>query len=556
VSVADVVFLNGSVFVADAARRWATAVAVRRGRIAAVGGDEVRQYVGARTQVVDLDGRLLVPGFQDAHVHPGGAGLERLSCDLSSLHSRQEYLDAIAHYAVANRQVPWILGGGWSMDQFPGGIPHRRDLDAVVPDRPVFLPNRDHHAAWVNSSALALAGIDRSTPDPPYGRIERDPDGTPNGTLQEDAAGLVGRLVPAPTAAQLREGLREGQRYLHQHGVTSWQDAIVGTYESVPDTYDAYLEMAAADELTAKVVGALWWDRHRGLDQLDELLDRRLRAGDGVFRATTVKMMLDGVCENLTASMHLPYLDARGRPGPSRGIDFIDQRELARYVTALDAVGFQVHFHAIGDRAVTAALDAVQAARHANGVRDNRHHIAHVQVVRPQDVPRFRELGVTATIQALWACNDPQMTELTLPLLGQERAGWQYPFGAFTRAGVPLAYGSDWPVSSPDPLQAIHVAVNRTEPPQANHGELSVSREVFLPAERVDLASALAGYTIGSAYVNHLDSSTGSIEVGKLADLVVLDRNPFAGPPEEIGNTTVATTYIEGHAVYSADQAG
>jgi predicted amidohydrolase YtcJ len=433
------------------------------------------------------------------------------------------------------------------MDQFPGGTPHRRDLDAVVPDRPIFLPNRDHHAVWVNGAALRLAGIDAGSPDPAHGRIERDPDGTPTGVLQEAAAGLAGALVPPPTAAELRAGLLEGQRVLHACGVTAWQDAIIGRYDSVPDTFDAYRDLAASGELTGRVVGALWWDRARGLEQLPELVQRRRLAGAGPFRATTVKMMLDGVCETRTASMRRPYLGPDGRPDGGHGTDFIDPAALPAYVTALDAAGFQVHFHAIGDRAVGNALDAVAAARRANGRSDARHHIAHVQVVDPADVARFRRLGVTANVQALWACNEPQMTELTVPLLGPERSAWQYPLGSFARSGVPLAYGSDWPVSSPDPLLAIHVAVNRTEPPGA--GGLPAATEPFLPEQRVDLAAALAGYTIGSAYVNHLDHETGSIEVGKLADLALLDRDPFEGPAEEIGLARVEATFVAGSRV-------
>jgi predicted amidohydrolase YtcJ len=546
---ADLAFVNGPVFTADAARRWADGVAVRRGRVVAVGAEAARLLAGAGTEVVDLAGRLLVPGFQDAHVHPGSAGLERSRCDLTAARTPRGYLDLIARYAADHPDARWILGGGWSMDQYPGGTPHRRDLDAVVPDRPVFLPNRDHHAVWVNSVALRLAAIDAGTRDPAHGRIERDPDGGPTGVLQEAAAGLVGALIPAPTADELRLGLLEGQRVLHSYGVTAWQDAIVGGYDSVPDTFDTYRELARSGELTGRVVGALWWDRTRGLEQLPELLDRRRLARPGRFRATTVKMMLDGVCETRTASMRRPYLGPDGRPDGGHGTDFIDPAALPAYVAALDAAGFQVHFHAIGDRAVGYALDAVAEARRANGRSDARHHVAHVQVVDPADVDRFRRLGVVANVQALWACNEPQMTELTLPLLGPERSAWQYPLGSFARAGVQVAYGSDWPVSSPDPWQAIHVAVNRTEPPGADHGGLPVGAEPFLLEQRVDLAAALAGYTIGSAYVNHLDHETGSIEVGKLADLAVLNRDPFEGPAGEIGHTRVEMTFVAGARV-------
>ena len=246
-----------------------------------------------------------------------------------------------------------------------------------------------------------------------------------------------------------------------------------------------------------------------------------------------MKIMQDGVCENFTASMLTPYLDAHGRETSRAGASFFDAQELKAAVTAIDGRGFQVHFHAIGDRAVREALDAVQAARGANGPSQGRHHISHLQVVHPDDLPRFRELSVIANCQPLWACNEPQMTELTLPFLGRERAAWQYPFGSLSRSGAQLCFGSDWPVSSPNPLWEIHTAVNRTIPPGYPYGGAGAD-EPFLPAERIDLATAIAAFTIGSAYVNHAELETGSIEVGKQADLVVLDRNLFGLPAGEI----------------------
>ncbi|WP_027343282.1 amidohydrolase [Hamadaea tsunoensis] len=536
---ADLLFRGGPVFSAGTVIP-AGAVAVSGGRIAAL-GPAAEALAGTRTEVVELAGRLLLPGFVDAHVHPGSAGLERLRCDLSAYRTRAAYLDAIGAYAAEHPGREWILGGGWAMDQFPGGTPRREDLDAIVADRPVFLPNRDHHAVWVNSEALRRAGIDARTPDPADGRIERDPDGRPTGTLHEGAAALVGRLVGEPTPAELLDGLREGQRVLHSFGITAWQDAIVGAYDSLPDVFDTYRELEDRGELTGRVVGALWWERERGLDQLPFLLERRRATEGRRFRATAVKMMLDGVCETFTASMHEPYVGHGGQ-----GLDFIDPGELAGYVTALDAAGFQVHFHAIGDRAVSHALDAVAAARSANNSM-LRHHIAHVQVVRPEDLPRFRTLGVAATVQALWACHEPQMTELTLPVLTAERAGWQYPFGSFARSGVRLAFGSDWPVSSPDPLQAVHVAVHRTVPPSGDTGD-PVQRRPFLPEQRLDLATALTGYTQGSAWVNGMDASAGEIAVGRPADLVLLDRDVFSAP---VAAAAVERTLAAGQTVYS-----
>ena len=546
---ADLVFTGGPVYTVDPARSWATAVAVRDGRIVVVGDDhDVSHLIGGDTEVVDLAGRLLVPGFQDAHVHPVLGGATMRSCDLHHLEEAGAYAEAVAVYAAANPDRAWITGGGWSMEAFPGGTPHRSVLDAVVPDRPVALPNRDGHGLWANSRALEIAGITRDTPDPADGRIERDADGEPTGMLQEGAAELVLRRIPATTDAEFYQGLLEGQRYLHGFGITGWQDAGVGTGFGPGDVYGAYLAAVEAGTLTARVRGAQWWDREGGLEQLPVFTARRAEAahaggGTGRFRAGTVKMMLDGVAENHTAAMLEPYLDGCGCSSGASGLDFIDPEKLGGYVSELDAEGFQVHFHALGDRAVRSALDAVEEALRRNGQRGNRHHLAHLQVVHPEDVPRFRALGATANIQPLWACHEPQMDELTIPFLGEERAGWQYPFGSLARSGAMIAAGSDWSVSTPDVMLGIHVAVNR-------FGE--EDSRVLGPEERIDLGTAIAAYTAGTARVNHLDADSGSVQTGKYADLVVLDRDPFAGPAEAIGETRVLRTYVEGALVHAA----
>jgi predicted amidohydrolase YtcJ len=266
-----------------------------------------------------------------------------------------------------------------------------------------------------------------------------------------------------------------------------------------------------------------------------------------------VKIMQDGICENFTAAVLDPYLDADGRPTENRGISFVDPAVLNEAVTRLDALGFQVHYHALAERAVREALDAVAAARTANGWSDGRHHLAHIQVVHPDDVPRFRELGAVANAQPLWAAHEAQMDELTIPFLGEPRWRWQYPFASLQRSGAQIAMGSDWSVSTPDPLQEMHVAVNRSMP--ADYAYRVESHEVFLPDERLDLASAIHGFTMGSAYVNHLDDETGSIEVGKLADLAVIDRNLFAHPADEIAAARCHMTFVEGERVSSASDA-
>jgi len=549
---ADLVFVNGAVYTVDAARRWAQAVAVRDGRIAAVGTDaDVEELVGSKTEVIDLGGKMLLPGFQDAHVHPPASGVDMLLCDLHDAVGLDDYRGLIREYAETHPDAEWILGGGWAMDVFPGGTPTKDLLDDIVPDRPVYLPNRDGHSGWVNSKALKIAGITRDTPHPRDGRIELDELGEPSGTLHEGAQSLVSDHAPEPTNEEWEQGLLTAQTYLHSLGITAWQDAIVGG--SYP-TLDAYIAVAGRDELTARVIGALWWDRHRGLEQIPELLESRARGIVGRFSATSVKIMIDGVCENFTAAVLDPYLDAHGHPTDNQGISFVDPEVLKQAVTRLDAEGFQVHYHSLAERAVREALDAVEAARQANGPSDHRHHLAHIQVVHPEDIPRFRELDAVANAQPLWAAHESQMDDLTIPFLGEPRWTWQYPFESLVRAGAVLAMGSDWSVSSPDPLQEIHVAVNRVMPEDYPHRV--DSRDVFLPDERIDLTTAIAAFTMGSAYVNHLDEVTGSVEVGKYADLVVVDRNLFAYPQSEISRAKVVLTLVEGERVFAADDIG
>jgi predicted amidohydrolase YtcJ len=563
---ADLVFTGGPVYTADQARRRLVpaasggpaagpgpaggAVAVAAGRIVAVAAADdqrVRDLTGPATEVIDLRGRALLPGFQDAHVHPAFAGVTMIGCNLIGAASLDEALARIRSYADSRPGQAWIAGAGWRMEWFPGGTPGRGLLDQVTGGRPAFLLNRDAHGAWASTRALELAGIDARTPDPPDGRIEREPGGSPQGTLHEGAATLVGSKVPAVSAADRLAGLLLAQAHLHARGITAWQDAIVGDYLGSADPLPAYLAAARGGQLTARVAGALWWDRHRGLGQVADLLGRREQGQAGRFRANTVKIMLDGVAENFTAGMIEPYYDSCGCQTGNRGLSYVDPAELCEAVTRLDAEQFQVHFHAIGDRAVREALDAVAAARAANGAADHRHHIAHLQVMHPADVPRFSALNVTANMQALWAAHEPQMDELTIPFIGPQRAARQYLFGDLARSGARLAAGSDWAVSSANPLRAIHVAVNRALP-----GATGGEAEPFLPEQGLGLAEALAAYTIGSAYVNHTDAETGTVEPGRLADLIVLDRDPFGVPPGEIAGLRVLATYVEGERVYAA----
>jgi predicted amidohydrolase YtcJ len=350
---------------------------------------------------------------------------------------------------------------------------------------------------------------------------------------------LVARHVPEPEPSELRAAIADAQRDLHALGVTAWTDAWV-----TPADLAAYQALADAGRLTARVTAALWWDRHRGLEQIADLVAQRAATRGDRLTASTVKIMQDGVVENGTAAMLDPYLDPSGAPTADVGRSHVAPDLLAEAVTRLDGLGFQVHVHAIGDRAVREALDAFAAARRHGGTGERRHTIAHVQVVHPDDLPRFAALDVVVNAQPLWAQPEPQMTALTLPLLGRHRGAWQYPWASLLRSGAPLAFGSDWPVSSADPLQGIAVAIDRVGP------DTPAGAQPFLPAERLTLDEALTAATRGSAHLHHLDDRTGTIAVGMAADLTVVGAPLFgtaACPPAE---ARVVLTLVAGEIVH------
>lgn len=548
---ADVVFTGGAVFAGTGLPVQGRAVVVTGGVITAIVDEsEASAFVDEGTRVIELDGALLSPGFQDAHIHPVGGGVELLQCNLTEAGDAEEAVATVAAYAAANPDEEWILGGGWSMDHFPGGAPVRGLLDSVVPDRPVLLVSRDHHSAWANTEAMRRAGIDAGTSDPDDGRIEREHDGHPAGTFHEGAAELFSDVRPVVDPQLAYDGLLRAQQELLALGITGWQDALIGNAAGVPDALAAYLRAVEEGTLQVHVVGAQWWERSGGLEQVAEMVRRReeIRAlgHEHRFDLGTTKIMVDGVAENQTAAMLTPYRDAHGHDTHNHGLSFVDPELLVEAVVALDAEGQQVHMHALGDRAVREALDAVAAARAANGPSDARHHLAHLQVVAEAETARFAELDAVANLQMLWATHEDQIDELTLPFLQDGQEARQYPFGELAERGARLAAGSDWPVSTADPIAAIHIAVTRVAP--------GIDAEPLAGAgQRLDLATALAAYTSGSAYVNHRDHDTGYIREGYLANLVVLEPDPFTVPAEEIHRTTVASTWIEGETAYCRD---
>jgi predicted amidohydrolase YtcJ len=535
---ADLVLTNGEVYTVDGARSWAQAVAVSDGRIAFVGsGADARPWIGPGTKVVDLAGRMVLPAFHDSHVHPVWGGMGALECDLRGLASRDDVLEAVRKYAGAHPEAKWIRGRGWELPLFPDANPSKALLDRIVPDRPVYLEGSDGHSVWVNSRALSAAGITRTTPDPPNGRIERDPaSGEPSGTLREAAMNLVATHLPRRSAKEQEVGLRGALSTANAFGLTSLQEATASEEE-----LETYATLEARGELTARVNAAIRVESGKGVADVPRLVSLRGQYRGRRLRANGAKIYVDGVIETRMAALLQPYIGF----GEDRGKANLAPADFRSLATALDREGFQIHVHAIGDRAVRDALDALEAAQKANGVRDARHHIAHLELIDAEDIPRFRRLGVVANFQPLWANGDEYITALTEPVLGPKRSRWLYPIASVVAAGGVTAFGSDWDVSSMNPLDGIEVAITHREPSKG-------PGTAWLPEERIALPDAIAGYTIRGAYLDFTEKETGSIETGKAADLIVLDKNLFEIPASQIHTARVLLTLLEGKEVYRA----
>ena len=541
---ADIIFFNGEVYTVDINRSWAQAVAVRGSKIIYVGNDsDVMKFKGKGTRLVDLENRMLMPGFQDSHVHPIEAGMAYIGCSLHDGKSIEDYMKIVADCAKLSEGASFIDGGGWTMDTFKNGLPDKKILDSVVPDKPVILKSATGHQLWVNSKMLEMAEISSSTVDPARGRIDRYP-GTnePSGTVQENSAmNLVFDKRPDYSKNQMRAALDYGQKYLNQFGVTSVQDALLKldgkeAYVGGP----TYLEADQSGLLTLRVIGALVWNTDLGMEQIARIIKSREKFSSPRFTATSVKIWLDGVLEVHTAALLEPYLD---REDKYKGELLITPELLDEIVLKLDSMGFQLHFHAIGDAAIRQSLDSLENAAKINGVRDSRHHLSHIELFNPDDVGRLRDLNVVANFQPYWAWADQFITELTMPKLGPERSKWLYPIGSILKTGAVVAFGSDWFVTSGNPMLGIETAITRKDP-------LTNQSDDFLMHERINLADAIAAYTINGAYVNFMENDAGSIEVDKYADLIVIDRNLFKIPETEISEANVVLTLLDGELVY------
>ncbi len=533
---ADLVLRHGAIYPLATDSGRVETLAIRDGRIVYAGDDRgANRLIGGRTAVLELHGRMVLPAFRDTHLHPSeGAGLGE--CRFDALKTREAVLDSLRHCAAGHPEWPWVRGRGWQLPVFPEANPRKEWLDAIVSDRPVFLMAADGHSAWVNSKALRVAGITRTTGDPPNGRIERDArTHEPSGTLRERAVDLVAKQLPPRTQEELRAGLLRALQLANTYGITALHDAAAG-----PPLLEAYASLDSAGQLTARVVVAIEVDAAGGPEQIDSLRSWRGRfPGRRLYSPSAAKIFVDGVIEAKTAALLAPYRDGGGRSGEPN----LSPAALDTLVAAIDAAGFQVHQHAIGDRAVRMALDALEFARRHNGPRDARPIIAHLELIDPADIPRFAALGVIPSFQPLWAYADDYITRLTEPVLGPERARWLYPIGSVARTGAHLAAGSDWSVSSMNPLEAIQVAVTRRAP-EAPAGP------AWIPEEVVDLRTILTAYTVGGAYAAGEEVTKGTLEIGKEADLIVLDQDLYRIPVTQIHSSKVLLTLLAGREVW------
>jgi len=545
---ADVVFTGAAVYRVTETNPWATAVAITGKRISYVGDDAgAASFIGTNTRIVELGGKMLMPGFQDAHVHPVDSGMTFNQCAVFDLPKLEDLLAAIETCVEDRPDAEWIVGAGWYVSTFaPSGLPPKSLLDAIAPDTPITLLSNGAHSVWANSAAIESAGITAETKDPKGGRIDRDPvTGEPSGSFQESAMPLIQDSEPASTLTQRMAGLAYAQRLFHSFGITGVHDAYVEvSRETAYTNMEAYTAFADAEELKMHVVAAMLYDPTLPLEPQIELFKELRQSADRQHvKATAVKILVDGVATSYSAAMLEPYAD-READGVS-GTPLIPRAEMIDLVARLDALGFQMHFHSIGDAATRYSLDAIEAARAQNGERDSRHHLSHIMVWAPADFDRMAELDVIANFQALWAYRDTHYDEITYIRMGEERSKYIYPINSLNKRGTTLAFGSDWYVTSANPLLAIEVAITR----QAPNG---LGAEPLLPEEAIDLATAIKAATLGAAYGNFLDQETGSIEVGKLADLIVIDRNLFDIPARDISEASVMLTLFEGESVFGS----
>ncbi|MBM3783281.1 MAG: amidohydrolase [Acidobacteria bacterium] len=526
----DLLLRNGRVWTGDSERPWADSIVVKGNRIEQVG----RNLKAPGARVIDLRGRLAIPGFHDAHMHFLGGSLGLSQIDLNGICTLETMQRAVAQFATEHPGDSWLHGRGWEYVCLPQGrLPRKEDLDSVVAGRPVFLSAYDGHTAWVNSKALALAGIDRNTVYKGYGEIVRDAQGEPTGALTEGAMGLVRRLLPAPSKEQKLAAMETGMKRLAELGVTSVQNANGNL-----DELELYDTLLAAGKMTLRASLAMSVGPMVDVPSLQEYAALRQKYAGPALRVGAIKIMLDGVIESYTAAMLEPYTN---KPSTS-GKPAWTQEQFNTAVARADELGLQVYTHAIGDRAVRMALDGFEHARRVNGARDARHRIEHIETIHPSDLPRFAALGVLPSMQPIHA--DPGTIEVWSAAIGPERSRLGFAWNSIAKAGGRLVFSSDWPASiSVDPIRGLHNAVNRRTISGLPSGG-------WIPEERVSVQTALRAYTSNAAYAGHQDTYTGTIKPGMLADIAVLSADPFRGTLIDIHKTRADITIYDGRVVH------
>ncbi|MBX3577576.1 MAG: amidohydrolase [Rhizobiaceae bacterium] len=534
---ADTLVLRGArVLTMDEARPEATAIAIVDGKIAAVGSDaDIASYLAGAT-VYDLPaGALVLPGFQDGHNHLIWSATEALDVSFWDATSKEDVAQAIEDADIDSLpEGAWIRGAGWDIAAFPDATAAM--LDEFTGDRPAYISSVDGHSGWANTAALRAAGIIDTTKDPEGGRIERDGSGRASGLLRESAMDMVKAFLPDYPDEQVDGGLESAQAEALSYGVTAIIDPSVEEW-----MLKGYQRAEAAGTLQLRVKAAVKIEAPEGVAGVTRALDLAGRYASPHLEVNAVKLFVDGVIETGTAALLEAYVGSN-----STGELLFTPKQLDEIATAADKAGLQLHAHAIGDWAVRATLDAYEAAQKANGVRDSRHQITHVQLVNEADVPRFKGLGVLANIQALWAYPDTYITDLTEPKLGPARSEWLYPFGALKGAGATLVGSSDWSVSSMNPLEAIQIGVTRQDMEDPDG-------RVLTPQHRLEVMDMLKAYTVNSAYAAFDETESGTLTAGKRGDVVVLDTDITKIAPTEIAGAQVLITLIDGKPVHEGE---
>ena len=536
---ADLIVVNARVYTVNPQQPWAEAIAVRGDKIVGVGDREkIDGYRGKTTKVIDAQGRLVLPGFTDCHIHfmDGSLGLTRV--DLNDSGSVTEIQKRVKAYADSHPHEPWIQGMGWTYPTFkPSGLPDKKILDEVVPDRPVYLVAFDGHSSWANSKALAMAGIDRNTPDPANGKIVRDEKGEATGALKESAGDLIDSKIPKPTRAERLDALRKGIHEANKVGLVRVHSA--GQDFEYLDLYD---ELRKQGALTLRFYVAYFLDPPGLTPEINKKVDTaRRQYNDDWISGGVIKTMLDGVVEAHTAAMLAPYSDDPSQSGKL----FWDPGKYKAAIADLDGRGFQIFTHAIGDKAVRTALDAYQNAAEINRTKDARPRIEHIETISAQDIDRFGKLGVIASMQPLHSYPDDDTLGIWARNIGPERATRPWVWRSIEQKGGVLAFGSDWPVVTLNPWRGVQTAVTR----QTEEGEPAGG---FVPQQRLSLEDTIRAYTLGAAFAGRREKTEGSLEPGKLADFIVLDRDLFKIEPSEIHKTEVLLTAVGGKVVYEA----